>query len=97
MTLTSDVGQQYLGKYCCLTGFMCILSFLVFIHFTHISVQLRVYVTRYVLIWGTLGIVWTVRFYFVIQKSEEDNSGWNQRTSQASVLSSNSTNHYVPF
>ena len=28
----------------------------------------------------TLGIVWAVRFYFIIQKSEEENSGCNQRT-----------------
>ena len=41
--------------------------FLVFIHFTHI--QLPNCVRVYVLVWGTLGIVWTVRFAFVnIQK-----------------------------
>ena len=35
----------------------------------------------HVLMWGTLGIVWTVRFYFIIiQKSEEENSGCNQIT-----------------
>ena len=59
------------GGYCYLVSVVwwgscvfCRNYFLVFIHFTHI--QLPNYV---ILVWGTLGIVWTVRFAFVnIQK-----------------------------
>ena len=86
MTPTSNVGQQFLGKYCCLLlGFTCILSgFVPCFHsfYSHTTSWLC-----YVLIWGILGIVWTVRFYFIfIQKSEEENSGCNQRTCKVSTI-----------
>ena len=70
MTPTSNVRQQFLVKYCCLTGFMSILS----------NVRIRSFLFSFILLtynfvimlcivhnmWGTLGIVWMVRFLFVI-------------------------------
>ena len=64
MTPTSNVGQQFLGKYCCLTGFTCILSG--FVPCFHSFYSHTTSLLCYVLILGTLGIVWAVSFYFVI-------------------------------
>ena len=70
MTPTSNVGQQFLGKYCCLTGFTVTRFHVYFVGirslFSFILLTYNFVIMLCIDIGYTIGIVWAVRFYFVI-------------------------------